>query len=122
METPQPESKPVVRSSDITLKVGLDDQNFPQTIHWTASDSPYKDETNCKAFMLSIWDATQMRALRIDLHTPQMTIEEMNTFVFETIATLSETYLKTTNNKELAAELRDYAMNFGRKTGVLKSK
>lgn len=120
MEIPKPDTKPVVRNSDIVLKVGLDAQNFPQTIHWAASDSPYKDELSCKAFLLSIWDDTQMRSLRIDLHTPQMTVEEMKAFVFETLATLSDTYLRTTSDKENAAELREYAMTFGRKTGVLK--
>ena len=44
-----------MKYSEITIKVGLDDQKIPTDIKWKATDSEMNQLTDCKAFNLNIW-------------------------------------------------------------------
>jgi len=68
--------------------------------------------------MLSLYDGMQQNAMRIDLWTSDMSVEEMNHFVFQTMATMADTFERATGNKELADELRDFVHHFGHKTNI----
>ena len=46
----------VKKSSEITIKVDLDENNLPMSILWNAKDGAVKD-AEARAFMLSLWDA-----------------------------------------------------------------
>ena len=112
--------KPDSRSSEIRLNISLDAKNVPERLEWMASDAPDAKLQECQAFLLSIWDRKESNALRIDLWTKEMRVDEMNKLVFQMLASLSDTYLRATNNKKGAEDIRQFAMAFGKKADVLK--
>jgi gliding motility-associated protein GldC len=107
------------RDTSIQLHVKLDEKNLPVDLKWEASDSPIKGQKDCKAFMLSIWDTQQAQTLRIDLWTKEMKTDEMTHFIFQTIATMSDVLQRSTNNAELANDMRQFARQFALKSGIL---
>ena len=112
----------IARVSHINVKVGLDETNVPVSMKWQASDSPYKNGQDCKAMMLSIWDEAAKQSLRIDLWTKEMTIEEMQFFFFETLMTMSGTYLKATNDAEMSEKMKLFARDFAIHTKIHQKK
>lgn len=63
--------------STITINVTLDESRVPQAIEWKATDSTAERPQDAKAFLLSIWDGADKTALRIDLWTQKMMVDEM---------------------------------------------
>lgn len=99
----------MANESEIILRIGLDDEKVPQTIEWLAKDGGVDVPKDAKAFMLSIWDSNEQTALRIDLWTKKMMVDEMNDFFFQTYMTMADTYLRATQFEELATEMKDFA-------------
>lgn len=108
----------IVKSSQIRFNVMLDKENLPVQIQWDADDADVDGMQEAKSVILSLWDGLQQNALRIDLWTKDMNVEEMNLFMFQTLSTLGDTYERATNNPELAAEIREFAHHFGHKADV----
>ncbi len=48
-----------------------------------------------------------------------MTVEEMQFFFYETLASMADTYDRSTGDKELGKEMREFARSFGKKVKVL---
>ena len=69
----------IKHTSEISLKVGLDENKIPEIIHWTAEDGGVSNEET-KAVMLSVWDSKSKESLRIDLWTKEMPVDEMKIF------------------------------------------
>lgn len=110
----------VAKVSDITLRVGLDKERIPVKIEWAATDmhTPgHMDE--CKAMALALFDKNSRDTLRIDLWTNEMQLQEMDRFVYQILRSLSQTYLRATNNKDLAEDMARFAHYFGEKTEIL---
>ena len=97
------------KTSTIHLDVELDDQKVPEKIFWQAAEGGINTPTEAKAFMLSIWDKNEKAALRIDLWTKKMMVDEMDDFFFQTMMTMADTYERATNHPSLATEMRDFA-------------
>ena len=74
----------ITRTSTIDFKVHLNQERMPLQIDWDATDSPLEGRKDCKAILLSIWDGEAKQALRIDLWTKEMQVDEMQHFVFQT--------------------------------------
>ena len=110
------------KTSDIQLKITLDENNLPESITWIASDSPMSEPDKCKAFMLSLFDEKSAESLRIDLWTKEMRQDEMDKFFFETFMTMSDTYMRANQNEETTNFIREFAFHFGEKTGIIKKK
>lgn len=109
-----------MHTSDITLRVQLDDERVPVKIEWAASDMhPQGAMDECKAMMVALFDKAHRDTLRIDLWTKEMQVMEMDRFVYQTLNSLSESYLRATNNKELAEALAKFAHFFGEKTEII---
>jgi gliding motility-associated protein GldC len=98
--------------STITLEVTLDEQKMPDTITWSATQSEVNEPLDARAFMLSIWDPAERNALRIDLWTKKMMVDEMNDFFFQTMMTMADSYQRSTNNEALCAEMKAFAKGF----------
>jgi len=94
---------------EIRIEITLDDKRVPKSIRWDASEG---DGGECRAFLLSLWDADGRTALRIDLWTPEMTVEEMKAFCWQTLAMMAETMRKATREDALATELGAFADRF----------
>ena len=107
------------KESQIRINVELDDNNIPEKLFWEASDGG-QELSECKAAFLSFWDNKSKDTLRIDLWTKEMMAEEMKFFTFQIIDTLAETYKRSVGDEKLAKEIKDFAINIGKKSKVLK--
>jgi len=99
----------------ININVHLDNQKLPEHIDWNASGSGEAEPQQAKAFMAAFWDPKERTALRMDLWTKKMMVDEMNDFFFQTLMTMADSYTRATNNEDLSAELKTFAREFKRK-------
>ncbi|MBW8686401.1 gliding motility protein GldC [Chitinophaga rhizophila] len=104
------------KTSTIQIQVALDDDRIPEKIEWRATDSSEADRfQQAKAMMVAFWDGGDKTALRIDLWTKQMMVDEMADFFFQTMMTMADTYQRATPYKDQADELRAFAKDFYKK-------
>lgn len=106
--------------SEINFQIHLDENNIPSKMEWRASDASDNQWQENQAVMLSIWDSHEQNALRIDLWTKDMKIDEMNYFFFQTLMTMADTYQTATQNEELARKMKGFAEYFAEKAEVIK--
>jgi gliding motility-associated protein GldC len=113
------ESTDIVKSSDITIRVGLDATGIPSKMEWGASDRNEGKLEECKAMVVALFDKDQRDTLRIDLWTKEMQVMEMDRFMYQILRSLSQTYRSATQNNELAEDIAKFAHYFGEKTEIL---
>ena len=101
-----------MQTSTITIDVQLDDEKVPQMISWKASDSTADAAQRAKAMMISFWDGADKSALRIDLWTKEMMVDEMADFFYQTIMTMADTYQRATKHTELTDDMKAFAKSF----------
>jgi len=101
--------------SNINIQVELDEEKMPHTIEWNAPGGGVDEMQGAKAILLGLWDGQEKSALRIDLWTKKMMVDEMNDFFYQTIFGMADTYLRATKNAELAAEMKNFAKDFLKK-------
>ena len=89
-----------MKTTEITFKVTVDENQLPLKIEWDAPDSGEKSE--CKSVMVALWDAKENNTLRIDLWTKEMTVDEMKKFLTEEVYPKGKMKAEFTN-----IELRD---------------
>ncbi len=104
----------IKHTSEIRLKVGLDENKIPENIHWTAEDGGVSDEET-KAVMLSVWDSKSQESLRIDLWTKEMPVDEMKIFFHQTLSAMADTFQRATNDEKMSATMRDFCDYFAEK-------
>ena len=98
--------------SDINIKVQLDGSNVPQQITWNATGSTADSPQKAKAVFLAFWDAQDKAALRIDLWTKDMMIDEMANFYFQVFNTMADTFERATKHSELSKDIKKFAGRF----------
>ena len=98
--------------STITIDVTMDETRIPAGISWQATDTGSGNAQNAKAMMLSFWDSADKAALRIDLWTKDMMVDEMADFFYQTLMTMADTYGRATNHEEIVAEMKKSARTF----------
>ena len=103
--------------SDIRLSVAMDPDGV-SGIRWEADDAPEPGLQEAGAMLLSLWDADARNAMRIDLWTKDMTVEDMNDFFFQTLLTLADTYKSATGDQDLMAEMKIFAREFAEKASA----
>ncbi len=101
--------------STINIQVELDEEKMPDTIEWNAPDGGVDGMQQAKAILLSLWDGQEKSALRIDLWTKKMMVDEMNDFFYQTFFGLADTYARATRNDDIAKEIKDFAKAFHKK-------
>jgi gliding motility-associated protein GldC len=101
--------------STITIDVHLDEQKVPEKIEWNASDSTAADKQNAKSLMLAFWDAAEKSALRIDLWTKEMMVDEMADFYYQVLMGMADAYDRATHNHELVHDIKHFAKDFYQK-------
>ncbi len=101
-----------MQQNTITIKVQLDENKLPEKILWDATGSTADNEQVAKGTMLSLWDGTDKSALRIDLWTKDMMVDEMTDFYYQTLMGMADTYKRATNNEELSNEMKTFAKEF----------
>jgi len=103
-----------VHTSEIILKVGLDENKVPETLKWSAEDGGVTEE-EAKAVLLSVWDSKNKESLKIDLWTKDMPIDEMKIFFHQTLISLSDTFMKATQDEKMTASMKDFCDYFAEK-------
>ena len=101
-----------MNQSTITVNVQLDENRVPETISWKASDTTIEEAQKAKAMMLTFWDGAEKTALRIDLWTKDMMVDEMADFFYQALVSMADTFEKATNQKNLVTEMKEFAQNF----------
>lgn len=101
-----------MHQSSIHIDVLLDEQRVPEQINWNAADTTADAARKAKAMMLSLWDGADKTAMRIDLWTKDMMVDEMADFFYQTYMTMAETYLRATQDAALVAEMKQFAAAF----------
>lgn len=101
--------------STIVIDVELDENRIPQTIEWKATDNSSDKPMPAKAVMLSLWDGAEKTALRIDLWTQKMMVDEMSDFYYQTFMTMADTFERATRQTELSDDLRKFSKDFFQK-------
>jgi len=104
-----------MHQSNIQVQISLDEQKIPQQIEWSASDSSAEEAQAARAMMLTFWDPSDKTALRIDLWTKEMMVDEMADFFYQNIMGMGDTYLRATQDKALAEEFKTFAKLFYQK-------
>ena len=108
--------------STILIDVELDEQKVPANIEWKATDSSMEKTQQAKAIMLSLWDGADKAALRIDLWTQKMIVDEMADFYYQTLMTMADTFQRATRMTELTDEMKANAQQFYKKFQELQLK
>ena len=101
-----------MRQSTITINVALDETNIPDQILWKASDSTAEQAQKARAMMLSFWDGADKSALRMDLWTKDMMVDEMADFYYQTIMTMADSFDRATHQTELVELMKSFARDF----------
>ena len=104
--------KIIMNKSSITINVQMDGNRVPESISWSASDTTIGAEQKAKAFILSFWDSAEKTAMRIDLWTKDMMIDEMADFFYQTMMTMADTYGRATKHNETVDEMKKFARDF----------
>ncbi|MBS1596639.1 MAG: gliding motility protein GldC [Bacteroidetes bacterium] len=101
-----------MKQSSINIDVLLDADKVPTSISWNASDSTAETANKAKAMMLAFWDGHDKTALRIDLWTKEMMMDEMADFFYQTLMTMADTYRRATQNQEMTDDIKKFARDF----------
>jgi gliding motility-associated protein GldC len=101
--------------SSIVIDVELDESRIPQGIQWKATESATDRPQDAKAMMISFWDGAEKTALRIDLWTQKMMVDEMADFYYQTIMTMADTFDRATRQTELVNDMKTFAKTFYKK-------
>jgi hypothetical protein len=65
--------------------------------------------------MLAFWDGADKSALRIDLWTKDMMVDEMADFFYQTMMGMADSYNRATHNQELVSDMKAFAKDFMKK-------
>ena len=109
-----------MKTAEIKLTIDLDDNNVPENIMWESTDAQNKEALPVKSMMLALWDQNYKNALRIDLWTKDMPIDEMKLFFYQTLMTMGDSFLRATGEENIVEDLRDYCAHFAEKMEISK--
>jgi gliding motility-associated protein GldC len=104
-----------MHKSSIKIDILLDPDKVPENITWQASDSSAEMVQKAKAMCIAFWDGADKTAMRIDLWTKDMMVDEMGEFFYQMIFTMSDTFLRATKNETQANEMKQFANDFIKK-------
>lgn len=106
-----------MRKTQITIDVELDENHVPEKLTWNAQDGGVKNQET-KATMISVWDDKTSEALRIDLWTKEMPMDQMKMFIHQILVSLGQTYQRATGEDDVAAWMEQMADEFAQKSAI----
>jgi len=104
-----------MNKSTISIDVHLDGDKIPERLSWSATQSTADEPQDAKAMMLSFWDGKEKAAMRIDLWTKDMMMDEMADFVYQNMMTMADGFERATRQTELARDMKTFAKAFMQK-------
>lgn len=102
----------MTHKSNISIDVLMDKDRVPELITWKATDSTADMDQQAKAMMLAFWDGADKSALRIDLWTKDMMVDEMADFYYQVFMTMADTFQRATKQPEITNGMKEYAKKF----------
>tara|TARA_B100001057_G_scaffold172694_1_gene173429 strand:+ start:824 stop:1195 length:372 start_codon:yes stop_codon:yes gene_type:complete len=106
------------KKEQLTIDVLMDDNLIPESIKWKSSQEKKPSQT-ASAALIYFWDAKKSETFNLDLWTKEMSVEEMNKMMFQTLMTLANTYERATSEDQMANAMRDFGQFFGERTEIL---
>ena len=110
----------MAHTSNISIDVTLDEARVPENITWRATDSTADTVQAAKAMLLAFCDGADKSALRIDLWTKTMMVDEMADFYYQVFMTMADTFQRATNQTDLTREMKENAAAFLKKFKALQ--
>ena len=98
-----------MHKSTITIEVETDDQKIPAGISWSATDTGAENAQKAKAMMIAFWDSAEKAALRIDLWTKDMMVDEMADFYYQFFMTMADNYKRATHDEQAVNDIKQFA-------------
>ena len=106
-----------MRRTQITVEVELDENHIPEKLFWNAQDNG-ADKQETKAALMSVWDDKNFEALRIDLWTKEMPVDQMKIFLHQILVSLGHTYNRATGEEDVAEWMEQMAEEFAVKSAI----
>ena len=107
------------RTATIHLTIDLDSDDLPTRIEWQASEAHNPGPMLAQSVMLSLWDSHSKTTAAIDLWSKDMTVEDMDLYFYQVIHKMANTYLRATNNADIANLIHQFGDRFGKTLGLL---
>lgn len=111
-----------MQQSTIKIDVLLDPEKIPQQINWSATDSSAEMAQKAKAMCVAFWDGADKTAMRIDLWTKDMMVDEMADFYYQMFISMADTFKRATQQQEMSDDLKTFAKNFIEKFKAIQLK
>lgn len=108
----------IMKTSEISIKVGTNENNVPVRMMWSAEDGDINNE-EAQAMFLSMWSAKEQNSMRLDLWVQELSVEEMKVFFHQTLLTMADTFERATGEKNIMEDLRDYCYHFAEKMDIM---
>ncbi len=108
----------IVKTSEISIKIGLNENQLPIGMKWTATDGQVENSP-AQAMFLSLWDPKEKSSMKIDLWTKDMSVEEMKQFFHQTLLSMTDSFEKATGEHNICEDLRDYCIHFAEKMKIM---
>jgi len=101
-----------MNQSTIKIDVLLDPNKIPEQINWSASDSTAEMVQKAKAMSIAFWDGADKTAMRIDLWTKDMMVDEMADFYYQMLMSMADTFKRATQQEEISNDMKKFAKEF----------
>ena len=101
-----------MNQSSIKIDILLDPNKVPQQINWVASDSAADMTQTAKAMCIAFWDGADKTAMRIDLWTKDMMVDEMADFYYQMLMSMADTFKRATQQEEMSDDMKKFAQIF----------
>ena len=101
-----------MNQSTIKINVLLDPNKVPEQINWTATDSTANMVQKAKAMSIAFWDGADKTAMRIDLWTKDMMVDEMADFYYQMLMSMADTFKRATQQQEMSDDMKAFAKQF----------
>ena len=108
----------ITKTSEISIKIGLNENNLPIGMKWTASEGNVEN-ASAKSMLLSLLDSTEKNTMKIDLWTKDMSVDEMKQFFHQTLLSLADSFEKATGEHNICEDLKDYCYHFATKMKII---
>ena len=106
-----------MKNTRISFDVELDENKVPEKITWSAPDGGVSNEKS-KAVFLSVWDDNKQETLKIDLWTKDMPLDQMNVFFHQTLVSMSDTFLRSTDNEKMTDAFKQFCDYFAKNLNI----
>lgn len=109
-----------MKKTQISFDIELDENKIPEKINWSANDGGIKNKES-KVVFLSVWDHEPQETLKIDLWTKDMPVDQMNVFFHQTLVSMSDTFLRSTDNEKMTDAFKQFCDYFAKNLNLNKN-